>query len=305
MDVNTYIPVKKSLLPFYTPYCLYCKRGEENYSLYKGAGVSIQKIRLDKEHHPVLFLHDRDRLAALKGLQERLSNQIEDSISAGDVGAVKSIMVEYVEEALSNPRSGSLKLLPETTEMLVSKFSKTPSILKAMASMASTDYTTISHSVNVMALTMGFCLYHGYSKQEANVFSLAGLLHDLGKIEIPREILTAPRKLTEEEFGVMESHTIVGADIVRKIRGLDRRIAHVALQHHEKVNGSGYPYGIRDIPFISQLIGFIDAYEALTTDERPYRRSEKPFKTLLQLKNEMEAGRFTKEVFVKFCLSLE
>ena len=300
-----YIPVKRVFIPLYTDYALYCHRGDGNYILYKRAGIPIRKIVLERERHPPLFIHENDRAASLKMLQTRLSSRIDHSIASGNAVEIKQMLVEYVEEALSDPRSGTLRLLPETTDMLITKFSKNTSILKAIASMASKDYTTIAHSVNVMAFTMGFCFRHSYPEKEIRVFSLAALLHDLGKIHIPRDILAAPRRLTDVEFEVMENHTLIGFDIIKQIRDLDPRVAEVALMHHEKINGGGYPRGIHDIPFICQLIGFVDAYEALTSDERPYRRCENPFKTLFYLKKEMEEGRYSRNVFVQFTLSLE
>lgn len=304
IDVH-YIPVKRALIPLYTDYALYCNRGDGHYILYKRAGISIRKIVLERERHPPLFIHENDRAACLFMLQTRLSSRIDSSIASGNAGEIKQMLVEYVEEALADPRSGTLKTLPETTDMLISRFSRSPSILKAIASMASKDYTTIVHSVNVMAFTMGYCFRHGYPERETRVFSLAALLHDLGKVNIPMEILAAPRRLTDDEFEVMENHTRIGFDIIRRIHELDPRVAEVALLHHEKINGGGYPMGIRDIPYICQLIGFIDAYEALTSDERPYRRSENPFKTLSYLKKEVEEGRYGRKVFVQFTLSLE
>ena len=77
-----------------------------------------------------------------------------------------------------------------------------------------------------------------------------------------------------------------------------------ALQHHEKVDGSGYPGGISRIPKISQIVGIIDCYEALTNDDRPYRSAMDPLKALTIIKDDVVAGKFNRRIFEKFCYSL-
>lgn len=77
-----------------------------------------------------------------------------------------------------------------------------------------------------------------------------------------------------------------------------------ALQHHEKIDGSGYPNGLENIPEASQIIGIIDCYEALTNDDRPYRNAMDPFRTLALIKDEVVAGKYNKRIFEKLCYSL-
>jgi HD-GYP domain-containing protein (c-di-GMP phosphodiesterase class II) len=144
------------------------------------------------------------------------------------------------------------------------------------------------------------------SLPETRRLGLGALLHDVGKAEIPSEILQAPRKLSPEEFEIMKSHTGIGERLIRAINRLGEDVALAALQHHEKLDGSGYPKGLqkRDISFNGQLIGIIDCYEALTNEERPYRRALEPLETLELLKRDVEAGKFDRRLFEKFCYSL-
>ena len=217
---------------------------------------------------------------------------------------VKSTLCDLVEETLAEPRSGTLQALPETVDSLVSGYSNHPDILKTFAAISMKDYTTVIHSVNVMALTIGFCFHTNYSLIETKRLGLSALLHDVGKTEIPLKILKAPRKLTDREFDIMKLHPKVGGNIIREKSGIADEIAKGALEHHEKLDGSGYPEGIRDISFEGQLLGIIDCYEALTNEERPYRRAKKPLETLKFLKSDVETGKFNRKVFEKFCYSL-
>jgi HD-GYP domain-containing protein (c-di-GMP phosphodiesterase class II) len=217
---------------------------------------------------------------------------------------VKSTLCDLVSETLTEPRSGTLQALPETVDTLVSGYSKNSEILKTFASISFKDYTTVIHSVNVMALTLGFCFHSKISLPETKRLGLSALMHDVGKTEIPDSILKASRKLTNKEFKVMKRHPKIGESIIKFKNGLDGEIAQGALEHHEKLDGSGYPRGINHISFAGQLLGIIDCYEALTNEERPYRRAKSPLDTLKLIKQDVEAGKFDRKIFEKFCYSL-
>ena len=155
-----------------------------------------------------------------------------------------------------------------------------------------------------MALTIGFCFHAKFSLSETKKLGLSALLHDVGKTKVPTEILKAPRKLTNEEFEIMKSHPRIGNQIIRMKNMIGNDIALGALEHHEKLDGSGYPNGIIDLSFVGQLLGIIDCYEALTNEDRPYRRARHPLDTLKLLKDDVEAGKFSRKLYEKFCYSL-
>jgi HD-GYP domain-containing protein (c-di-GMP phosphodiesterase class II) len=102
---------------------------------------------------------------------------------------------------------------------------------------------------------------------------MAGVIHDLGKIAIPAEILSKPSRLSEPEFNLIKSHSQVGYDILKNIR-FPLPIANIVHQHHERMNGSGYPLGLagNDILIESRVVGVADVVEAMSS-HRPYRPS--------------------------------
>ena len=102
----------------------------------------------------------------------------------------------------------------------------------------------------------------------------------------------------------MKRHPKIGESIIKSKSGFGGEIARGALEHHEKLDGSGYPEGIKQISFTGQLLGIIDCYEALTNEERPYRRAKSPLDTLKLIKQDVEAGKFDRKIFEKFCYSL-
>ncbi len=304
LQEKNYIAIRNSQINYYKDVGLYYVEGG-SFVLYKPPGKSMTDLRLEEERHPTaLYIHQNDRAAAIKELQQGFNRHIKKNIRAGNTVAVKSTLCNLVEETLAEPRSGTLQALPETVDILVSGYSKNPEVLKTFASISFKDYSTVIHSVNVMALTLGFCFYSKMSMYETKRMGLSALLHDVGKTEIPDPILKAPRKLTSKEFKVMKRHPKIGEVIIKIKSGIDGGIARGALEHHEKLDGSGYPKGIRHISFVGQLLGIIDCYEALTNEERPYRRAKSPLDTLKLIKTDVEAGKFDRKIFGKFCYSL-
>jgi HD-GYP domain-containing protein (c-di-GMP phosphodiesterase class II) len=306
MIARTYIPVRGSQIRYYLRVPLYCEMPPGSYQLYKPAGMGISELRLDQGMHPRLYIQQVDRSEAVREVHKGFNQDIARSIETGDVATVKTTLCHLVTETLSEPRAGMLQALPGTMDVLVSGYSKQPGILRTFATISNKDYSTVIHSVNVMALTLSYCFYSGLPLRDTKRLGLSALLHDVGKAGIPSEILQAPRKLSPEEFEVMKGHPGIGERMIREINRLGEDIAVAASQHHEKLDGSGYPKGLRkrEISFTGQLIGIIDCYEALTNEERPYRRALDPLETLELIKRDVEAGKFDRRLFEKFCYSL-
>jgi len=304
MKTRTYIPVRASQIRYYRRVPLFFESAPGVFQLYKPAGMGISEVRLDEGLHPKLFIEETDRDEAALEVHRGFNQDIARDIREGDVAGVKETLCRLVEETLAEPRAGTIQALPETMGILVSGYSDQPGVLRTLATISTKDYSTVIHSVNVMALTLSFCFFSRLSLPETRRLGLCALLHDVGKTEIPSEILKAPRRLTAEEFEVMKAHPAIGERIIRQVSRLDGEIVQGALEHHEKLDGSGYPRGIRRISFAGQLIGIIDCYEALTNEERPYRRAQDPLDTLRIIKEDVERGKFSRRIFEKFCYSL-
>lgn len=134
------------------------------------------------------------------------------------------------------------------------------------------DEYTFKHSVDVATMSMIVGKKHGLSDREIHELGIAGLLHDVGKSKIPNEVLNKPSKLTEEEFALMKQHTLFGFEILKKRNEFSDGIMRGVLQHHEKINGKGYPLGssAEKIHPYAKIISVADIYDALVT-ERPYK----------------------------------
>jgi len=136
------------------------------------------------------------------------------------------------------------------------------------------DQYTVTHTLNVSVLSMALAEFVGLSPREVRAFGIAGLLHDLGKIKVPSDILNKPGKLTDEERLVMNSHTVEGARLILDTEEHLDLAAVVAYEHHIRMDQGGYPalrYE-RDCHQASNLVHVCDVFDALRTD-RPYRQA--------------------------------
>ncbi|MDF2540952.1 MAG: hypothetical protein K0S47_670 [Herbinix sp.] len=152
------------------------------------------------------------------------------------------------------------------------------------------DDTTYVHSLNVSLICNIIGKWLHFSDEDLEVITLCGLLHDLGKLMIPSQIMSKPSSLTEDEFSTVKTHTLRGYNQL-KSRNLDIRVKHAALMHHERCDGSGYPYGFHNeqIDPFAKLVAIADVYDAMTS-ARPHRGPLCPFEVV----RTFEAEGYTK-----------
>ncbi len=303
-DIMGFYKARQSQINLYHDTALYYKNSDGNFILYKASGAPLPTYLTEKTRHPTLFISDEDRVDALKELQGKFTERLKEVVTNDNPLEIKTTLVDMVNETLKEPRAGILSALPETVNIVVEGFGKNKEVMRALAFISDKDYTTAMHAVNVMALTIGYCDHIQMSQEETSRFGLMALLHDIGKTEIPSNILQSTGKLTAKEFEIMKSHPTLGAMILNEDPHMPDGIEVGALEHHEKLDGTGYPYGITEISFAGRLIGIIDCYEALTGDERSYRRAKPPLDTLNLLKSEVQSGKLDQQIFSEFCKSL-
>ena len=149
-------------------------------------------------------------------------------------------------------------------DVIVSKSRNSLHLLDMLQCLRVFDDMTYMHSMNVALICSVIGSWSGLPKEEMKTLLLCGLLHDIGKLRIPPEIIQKPGKLTEEEFKQVRSHPMLGYEILRP-KNLDNRIKLAALQHHEKFNGKGYPRGLTgpEISNFSSIVTVADIYDAI------------------------------------------
>ncbi|MEK5233071.1 HD-GYP domain-containing protein [Lysinibacillus sp. FSL K6-0232] len=139
------------------------------------------------------------------------------------------------------------------------------------------DEYLYQHSFQVTLYSIAIAKELGYSAEDLRLIGIGALLHDVGKLMVPKEILTKPGRLTSDEFKAMQMHARYGFDLLRNLHSISLLVAHCAFQHHERIDGSGYPRGLVDFeihPF-AKIIGVADVFDAVTTN-RVYREKMLP-----------------------------
>ena len=154
------------------------------------------------------------------------------------------------------------------------------SVFDMLHNMREFDDATFVHCLNVSLICTVFAKWLKLSPEDVRLASLCGLLHDIGKLKIPEEILTKPSRLTEQEYTIIKKHTIEGYNILKK-QSINEHIKNAALMHHEKYDGTGYPLGLKakKIDYFARLVAIADVYDA-TTSARVYRGPLCPFKVI-------------------------
>lgn len=161
-----------------------------------------------------------------------------------------------------------------------------PDFFKLFVSLQSKDDYTYRHNVAVGILATLIGKWLDLKENELSQLSIAATLHDIGKVKIPQEILTKPGKLTKDEYNLMKKHTIFGYEMLKSTIGTNHAEALVVLQHHERQDGTGYPFGLSAdrISFFSRIVAVADVFHAMSSN-RSYRNASPFYETLMQMNN--------------------
>lgn len=188
-----------------------------------------------------------------------------------------------------------IKILPIIKHMVDNH-----SIFNLLASMESNDKYTYRHNIGVAVLATLLGRWLNLNSLELSLLCTAAVLHDIGKMKIPDEILNKPGKLTDEEFSIIKKHTTYGYELIKNTDGASHQLALVALQHHEREDGSGYPFGLKshEIEKLSKIVALADVFHAMISN-RVYQRGRPIYQVIKQLQNDFQ-GKLTPEYIIIF-----
>jgi putative nucleotidyltransferase with HDIG domain len=177
--------------------------------------------------------------------------------------------------------------------------SRNPGALISLARLKTADEYTYMHSVAVCALMTALARQLGMDDNSTRLAALAGLLHDLGKANIPLAILNKPGKLTDEEFDVIRHHPVASHEMLQH-SGLHPAVLDACLHHHEKIDGTGYPHRLarEQISTLARMTAICDVYDAITSN-RPYKAGWDPSESLRRMA-EWTRGHFDSRLFQAF-----
>lgn len=192
-----------------------------------------------------------------------------------------------IKEVINNLSTGKgidYGKLIEVSDIIYSRADQTDQFLRCLNEVRVTDEYTYSHCVNVSFYAMLLAKWINLDKEDVKGIIQAGLLHDVGKTKVPGMILNKKEPLSPEEFTEIRRHTLYGYDIVKGLNHMSANVKNAILLHHERVDGSGYPYGLAAdaIDLYTRIIAVADAYDAMTTD-RVYQKRRTPFEAFEML----------------------
>jgi putative nucleotidyltransferase with HDIG domain len=213
-----------------------------------------------------------------------------DGIS-GDMAAIRQLYsnaVAVAEVAWESAQTEGQPDLPATlqaVEGLAEAVTQNRTALVALTAMRNYDNYTFTHMVNVSILTMGQAKALGIEGRLLREFGLSALMHDIGKVRTPKEILNKPDKLTDPEFEIMRRHTVDGAEILRRTPEMPILAPVVAFEHHLRIDGTGYPFGAKRavLNIGTMLCGIADVYDAMRS-QRAYQKAHPTDRILAVLK---------------------
>ena len=241
--------------------------------------------------------HARNKSVAPVSVQEELAQA--QQICERSKEAVKSMFQEARMGKAVDAESAQ-----DMVEEISDSVSRNASALISLARLKTANDYTYMHSVAVCAMMIALSKQLGLSEDETRSAGLAGLLHDMGKATTPSEVLNKPGKLTDAEFDIMRRHPVEGHRILKQAINLDPVALDVVLHHHEKVDGSGYPDGLKDneISLFAKMGAVCDVYDAITSN-RPYKEGWDPAESLHKMA-EWAKGHFDQRIFQAFVKSL-
>jgi putative nucleotidyltransferase with HDIG domain len=181
---------------------------------------------------------------------------------------------------------------------------RNPGALIGLARLKNKDDYTYMHSVAVCALMVALARRLGLEDEQVRQAGMAGLLHDVGKMMIPLEILNKPGKLTDAEFELVKSHPVEGHKMLLEGSGISDIALDVCLHHHEKVDGKGYPDRLTDeqISLYARMGAVCDVYDAITSD-RPYKKGWESAESIRKMA-EWSQGNYDPVIFQAFVKSI-
>lgn len=241
------------------------------------AGIVLEYTHLDLlENYRV----DREDIRLIEGTDDQ-PPQADDAVMTEAVQFTREMFDRVREVGQLDPEEFEHTLVP-----MILQISENKDMFQLFHTVKAKDEYTHQHNIGVSVLSTLIGRWLGWSDDEVALLSLAASLHDVGKIRIPDEILLKPGRLTAEEYAEMKLHTVYGYEILKASKKINPRVALVALQHHERDDGRGYPRGIRnrEMDEMSKVVAVADIFHAMSS-RRPYHEPMPFYKIVAEMRN--------------------
>lgn len=235
--------------------------------------------------------------------ETKQTNEVPLKEEAVMVNLIKQEAVDVIQQTVTAVQEGTRVDVDSTfrlVEKMESSVSRNKDALVMLTRIREKNEYTLMHSISVTSLVLAFCNYCRVPSQITINMAIGALLHDIGKIQIPLPILDKPGRLEQDELAIMKRHSEFSAQILSETTGLPTEAFDIALHHHERYDGAGYPHGLQGdaISFCSRVTSICDVFDAITSD-RCYRPGIGPVEGLRKI-YEWSGTHFDKELAYKF-----
>lgn len=237
---------------------------------------------------------------------KKSSNFREEFHQAESLHEQASGIVKGFMEEVALGRSINVQIAKQAVSKCVESIMKSPDALMWMTQLKNRDEYTAQHSMNVCILSIALARQLGLEKEELEDVGLCGMMHDMGKMKVPPEILNKPGKLEAEELAIMRSHPTLGMKLLMSSRDMPGCAIDAAYGHHERMDGKGYPRGLtaERIHSYTRIVAIADTYDAINSD-RVYQNGRTHLETI-KLLTEAGVNHLDPEMVKKFieCLGV-
>jgi HD-GYP domain-containing protein (c-di-GMP phosphodiesterase class II) len=193
----------------------------------------------------------------------------------GRARRIREAAHETINNIMDDVRVGkalSVTGIRETADAMIATIVRNPDAFMWLSRLKEKDSYTYTHSIDSCALSVAFGRHLGLPKVELQQLAIGALLFDIGKMKLPAELLSKPGPLTETEFELVKAHVAYSVGVMGMSKGISEKSIRLTLHHHERLQGGGYPSGLRSnqISLYGRIAGIVDCYDAMTSDA-PYR----------------------------------
>ena len=254
----------------------------ERNQVLLGAGVVLTERLIERlKDLGVTYVYIQDEKTENINPQSTISDQLRKEATSTIESVLKQIDIDdqFMDHAFLLETAS--KKFKDIIREIVKEIKQNEELLTLLSEVYVLDEYIFTHSLNVTFYSLAIGLELNLPQKELELLGMGSLLHDVGKLKVSPKILLKPGKLTEEEYEEIKKHAEFGFRILKQIHSLPLTIAHCAYQHHERLNGSGYPRGLREeeIHFYGKIIAVADVFDAVTS-HRIYRKAMLPHEGL-------------------------
>ncbi|WP_147173131.1 HD-GYP domain-containing protein [Pseudomonas sp. SJZ079] len=255
------------------------------------SGQTVEQVNVETE---ALLLAAEP---AKKNPQLALDEEIDRAVKLCDSSKI-AVMAMFGDARMG--RAVDVAHVAELVDEISASIMRQPNALISLARLKHADEYTYMHSVAVCALMIALARQLELNDEQVREAGMAGLLHDIGKMAVPNEVLNKPGKLTDAEFELVRGHPEAGGKILLDCQQVGALVLDVCLHHHEKVDGSGYPHKLSggQISLFAKMGAVCDVYDAITSN-RPYKTGWEPAESIHKMA-EWSKGHFDEAVFQSF-----